>query len=98
MNTYMITIQLPMELTREFISLIPKQRARINELMDQCIILQYALASDRSKLWVTVSAKSESKAKEIISSFPLIHYMKPEIFELAFQNSVSTELPKIIMN
>jgi hypothetical protein len=54
MRTYMITIQLPMELTKEFISLIPKQRATINELMDQGKILQYALSVDRSTLWVTV--------------------------------------------
>jgi len=94
----MVMIQLPKELTREFISLIPKQRTRINELMDEGKILQYALSVDRSKLWVTVVAASEIKAKEIITSFPLIHYMKPEFFELAFQNSVSTELPKIIMN
>lgn len=98
MKTYMITIQLPEELTKGFISLIPSQRARIDQLMDEGIILQYALAVDRSKLWVTVSAKSVAKAKEIISSFPLIDYMKPEFFELSFQNSISTVLPKLIMN
>jgi len=98
MKTYMIMIQLPKELTKGFISLIPNQRAKIEELMADCKILQYALARDNSKLWVTVSAKSELKAREIISSFPLINYMKPEFFELAFQNSISTELPKLIMN
>ena len=35
---------------------------------------------------------------DIIATFPLIHFMKPEIFELAFHNSVSNELPKLIMN
>ena len=98
MNTYMIIIQMPTELSKEFISLIPKQRARIDKLMDEGTILQYALAIARTKLWVTVSAKSETKAKEIISSFPLIHFMKPEFLQLAFQNSISTVLPKLIMN
>lgn len=98
MNTYMIIITLPTELTKEFISLIPKQRAKIEELMEQGKIIQYALAVDRSKLWVTVSANTEAKAKEITSSFPLIHFMKPKFFELAFQNSISTVLPKLIMN
>lgn len=98
MNTYMIIIQLPTELTKEFISLIPKQRLKIEDLMEQGKIIQYALAVDRSTLWVTVSANSEAKAKEMISSFPLIHFMKAKYFQLAFQNSISTVLPKLIMN
>lgn len=98
MSAYMVMIQLPKELSVEFIALIPAQRAKIDELMDQGKILQYALAIDRSTLWVTISAKSEAIAKSIVSSFPLIDYMKPKFFELAFQSSVSTELPKIIMN
>jgi muconolactone delta-isomerase len=98
MNTFMINIELPKELTKEFISLIPKQRAKVDELMDEGKILHYSLALDRSKLWLTVAADNESKAMDIIVSFPLIRYMKPEIFALAFHNSVSTELPKLIMN
>jgi hypothetical protein len=98
MNTYMISIQLPNELTQEFISLIPKQRACIDKLMDEGKILQYSLAIDRSQAWVTLVAKSEIKAMDIISTFPLIHFMKPEIFRLAFHNSISNELPKLIMN
>lgn len=98
MNAYMVMILLPKELSVDFIALIPSQRAKIDELMDQGKILQYALAIDRSTLWVTVSANSETIAKTIISSFPLIDYMKPKFFELAFQSSISTELPKIIMN
>ena len=98
MNTYMITIELPTELTQEFISLIPKQRAKVDKLMDEGKILHYSLALDRSQLWVTLAARTENEAMDIIASFPLIHFMKPEIFELAFHNSVSTELPKLIMN
>ena len=98
MNTYMICIQLPKELTDEFFVLIPKQKARIDVLMDEGKILQYALAIDRLTLWVTIIANSKTKALEIISTFPLIKYMKPEIFELAYYNSVATYLPKLIMN
>ena len=98
MNTFMISIGLPTELTQEFISLIPKQRTQVDKLMDDGKILHYSLALDRSQLWVTIGAKSEHEAMDIISTFPLIHFMKPEIFELAFHNSVSTELPKLIMN
>lgn len=98
MNTYMICIGLPKEITQEFISLIPKQRKKINELMDEGKILHYSLAIDRSKVWVTLIASSENKAMDLLATFPMIHFMKPEIFELAFHNSVSNELPKLIMN
>ena len=98
MNTYMINIKLPDELSNEFIMLIPQQRAHINELMDKGQILQYSLANDRSHLWVIILAKSERKAMDILATFPLINFMIPEIHELAFHNSISNELPKLIMN
>jgi muconolactone delta-isomerase len=98
MNTYMICIQLPSELTEEFMSLIPNQRKRINELMDEGKVVQYSLAMDRSLAWVTIMANSEQKALDVLATFPLIRFMKPEIFELAFHNSISNELPLLIMN
>lgn len=98
MNTYMVIIQLPKQLTDEFLSLVPMQRECINELMNEGKILQYSLAIDRSNLWLTISAHSKAQAVDIVSSFPLIGYMKPHFIELALYNSISTELPKLIMN
>lgn len=98
MNLYMITTKLPSVITEDFVKLIPKQRAQVNRLMDEGKIMQYSLAMDRSFLWITISAASEQDVMDILSTFPLIHYMKPRISELAFYNSVSTELPKLIMN
>ncbi len=98
MNQYMITIKLPNEITEDFVRLIPKQRKHIDRLMDQGKIAQYSLSMDRSIVWVTMQALSEREVMDILASFPLIGYMKPEIQELAFFNSVSNELPKLIMN
>jgi hypothetical protein len=98
MNPYMVIIKLPGELTEEFVLLIPKQRAHIDKLMDEGKILQYSLAADRSFLWVTVIAESEKMVLELLQTFPLIDFMSPVITELAFHNSVSNELPKLIMN
>jgi hypothetical protein len=94
----MVIIKLPNELTEEFVLLIPKQRAHIDKLMDEGKILQYSLAADRTYLWVTVIAESERQVTDILSTFPLINFMSPIITELAFHNSVSNELPKLIMN
>lgn len=98
MNPYMVIIKLPNELTEEFVLLIPKQRAHIDKLMDEGKILQYSLAADRTYLWVTVVAESEKQVMDLLSDFPLISYMSPVITELAFHNSISNELPKLIMN
>lgn len=98
MNPYMVIIKLPGELTEDFVLLIPKQRAHIDKLMDEGKILQYSLAADRTYLWVTIVAESEQKVMDILATFPLIGYMSPVITELAFHNSVSNELPKLIMN
>lgn len=98
MNTYMVVIQLPEEMTEKFLRLIPQQRAQIDKLMDESKIIQYALAGDRSQLWVTVSASTLKAAQDIINTFPLRAYMQPTFVELAFYNSISTELPKLIMN
>jgi hypothetical protein len=98
MKSYLFSIKLPTELTKEFLSLIPKQRVKIDELMEEGKVIQYSLALDRSQLWVTISANSEQKAIDIFSTFPLIDFMRPRIYELAFQNSISNQLPKLIMN
>lgn len=98
MNTYMVVIKLPEEMTEKFLRLIPQQRAQIDKLMDESKIIQYALAGDRSQLWVTVAASSLKVAQDIINTFPLRAYMQPTFVELAFYNSISTELPKLIMN
>jgi muconolactone delta-isomerase len=98
MNPYMVTIKLPVKLSEDFIKLIPSQRAHIDKLMDEGKVLQYSLATDRTVLWVTILAESETKVEQLLESFPLFEYMNPVIRELAFHNSVSNELPKLIMN
>ena len=98
MKTFMFSIKLPTELTKEFLSLIPKQRSLIDKLMEEGKVIQYSLSLDRSQLWMTIAANSEKKAMDIFSTFPLVDFMKPTIFELAFHNSISNQLPKLIMN
>jgi len=98
MNQYMVNIDLPKEVNFEFISLIPHQRALVNKMMQEGTILSYALSSDRTKLWTTVLAESEDEVITIISKFPLIEYMRFEISELMFHQSVNLALPHISLN
>jgi muconolactone delta-isomerase len=98
MKQFMAYIKLPDVMTEEFISLIPKQRAKINSLMRKGIIISYTLSSDRSQLWVVLDAESEINVLEVLAGFPLIRFMKPEIHELMFHNSVFVNIPTVSLN
>jgi len=98
MYHYYVEISLPENFSEEFISKIPKQRAVVDEWMHKGIILNYALALDRSKLWVAMISENENKIQEVLKSFPLIKYMKPEIFRLAFYQGVAPGIPSFSLN
>jgi muconolactone delta-isomerase len=98
MDHYMIHIKLPEKLTEDFVLLIPRQRKVVDKLMNEGKIMQYSLSEDRTTLWVVISAHSERGVMDVLAKFPLIDYMNPIIYPLAFHNSVSNDLPKLIMN
>jgi hypothetical protein len=87
MKQFMVDIDLPEFLPDEFLELIPSQREQVSKLLTSGQIISYALAVDRSKIWTVVAAESEDDAMDIVSTFPLIHHMRVDIFELAFNNS-----------
>ena len=98
MKQYLVYTALPSEFTEEFLSLIPEQRAMVNSLMRKGSILSYSLSADRSQLWIVMEAKSEISIIELLSEFPLIRFMKPEINELIFHNSIYVDIPKVSLN
>lgn len=98
LNTFQVHIKLPDIFTRRFAALIPQQRERVNQLMEERVILNYALDMDRSQLWVTMQAKDQEAVMDVLSTFPIIKDVKVEIFELAFFDSAPMGLPELIMN
>ncbi|MEX1189521.1 MAG: muconolactone Delta-isomerase family protein [Bacteroidia bacterium] len=98
MNQYLVDLDLPLELNEEFILLVPEQRQQIDELMANGIILSYALAADRSKVWATINAETVEEVQEILHTMPLIHFMEPTIYELEFYNATGNGLPAISLN
>ena len=87
MRQYMIEIKLPEILSEEFLLLIPAQRMLISRLMHQGVIINYSLALETSKLWITMLAESEEKVITYLADMPIIGHVDTEIFELTFQNS-----------
>lgn len=98
MHQFMVDITLPAELTEEFLSLIPKQRALVNQLFNQGKLTSYSLALDRSKLWATIVAESEEEVACFLSLLPLRKFMKVEIHQLAFHQNTTHNLARISMN
>lgn len=98
MKHFMVDIGLPDTLTPEFVSLIPRQRARINELLHQGIVTNYALALDRSRLWTIMVAENEQEIMETLSTFPLVKFMQIDILELAFYEKGVPVIPEVLLN
>jgi L-rhamnose mutarotase len=98
LDTFQVHIKLPEIFTRRFAALIPQQRERVNQLMEERTILNYALDMDRSQLWVTMQAKDQEAVMDILATFPIIKEVKVEIFELAFFDTAPMGLPELNMN
>lgn len=84
MAQWMVEIGLPENPDREFYELIPRQRRQIDRLFRRGAIHSYTLSFDRSKLWVIMFAQTRADVERVIDSFPMRHYMQPEIHELMF--------------
>jgi hypothetical protein len=98
MSQFMVEIALSEIMTEEFTKKIPAQRQKVNEMMEQGVLMSYALAEDRSKLWCVVKADNEYEVMSIVSEFPLVDYMNFVISELMFNNMVALRLPLFSLN
>ncbi len=98
MKEYMIIVTLPEVFSPRFMSLINDQRKAVSELMNEGVILNYSLSHDRSKLWITLMAESETEVKKHIKRLPLSRYMQSTIVELMFHQSSSFILPEPSLN
>lgn len=98
LETFQVHLILPEFFTKRFSSLIPAQRERVNQLMEARVILNYALDMDRANLWITMQGKNQQEIMDVLATFPIIKFVKVEIFELAFFDSAPMGLPELIMN
>jgi len=94
----MAEIDLPLPFSIEFVSLIPAQRELIDKLMKKKTITSYAVSLEKGKLWTTIFAESEKNAYDILSSFPIINFVKFKLSKLAFHNTLGLTLPQFSLN
>jgi muconolactone delta-isomerase len=97
-NLYLATLRMPQPAPAELIERIPRQQARVQELLTAGTITSYTLALDRSTLWVTLRAESSSEALGFLASFPIIDWADVDLKELAFQQHAESQLPRFSLN
>jgi hypothetical protein len=98
MAQFMIDIQIPGNPDQEFFELIPHQRTHIDKLLEQGTITGYSLSLDRTRLWITLNARTERDAVEILAGFPMFRYFEPTIYPLMFHNSSLMSILKVSLN
>ncbi len=95
---FMADIDLPVPFTDDFLSLVPRQRAMVNKLVNEGIITSYAISLESGKLWINIIAETESKVRELLDTFPIASHIIYKIHKLTFHNSVSFQIPNFSLN
>jgi hypothetical protein len=98
MNQYFFSIDIRSSFTEEYSALIPEQRDVINKLMQQGIVLNFSLSSDRTKSWLTVMAESRAEAIDVVDNFPIREFMTFRVDQLAFQFQANMYFPQLSLN
>ena len=86
----MVEFDIPLHNQEEWFNLIPLQRSKVSSLLTAGSILNYIVASDRSKLWVVFSTENESRLIDLVEGLPLTNYFVYNYFELMMYDSVTT--------
>jgi muconolactone delta-isomerase len=82
----------------DFMGHIPEHRAYINQLIDKGIIDQYVVSMESQRVWITFSAASKQKVKEMLERSPIFHYWTYEIDELFVVDGLQYRLPVVRLN
>ena len=97
-STFLVHISLPEMFSTRFMSLIPRQRVIINQLLENKTLLSYSLDMERQNVWAFINAKNEKEVMDLLSTFPIIKDVKVNITELAFYDTAPIGLPELNMN
>ena len=99
MPAFIVSIKLPASFTEDFIAIIPKHRAFINQLISEHVIEYYAISADRGRGWVIINSDDEVTVRNVVKQFPLYPFFNVvEIDELLVYDSAASHFPHISLN
>jgi muconolactone delta-isomerase len=96
MNKYQVSIQFGVD--EEFMSLVPKHRNVINDLILKGFIDSYAISAEAGRGWIIMNAKSKESIHKHLERSPLYSYFEIEIDQLMIYDSQSYRFPKMVLN
>jgi muconolactone delta-isomerase len=94
----MVTITLPTFFSQEYMTLIPKQRAMIVELLTSGKLSSFSLNKDRSLAWMVATCKDEAALQKMLDKFPMNDFFSYQIDELIMHDTQFMGLPKLVLN
>ena len=99
MPIFVVSIRLPVVFDKDFIALVPSHRAFIKHLLNEKVVVVYAISSDRSRGWVTMNGDDAAAVQAVVEQFPLYRYFRGvEIDELFIFDSAASRFPHISLN
>lgn len=98
MNVYMAQFTLPHILGNDIASRIPAHRTRVDELIQEGVILAYAVSQDRTAGWITLCGESVHDVEEVLQTLPIYRYLEFQIHELMVYDARNLRFPALRMN
>ena len=96
MNKYQVSISFYMD--EEFMTLVPRHRQIINNLINAQVIDTYAISAEAGKGWITMNGHSKEEITERLKKSPIYRYWEIEIDELFVYDSQMYRFPKMVLN
>ncbi|MES2519346.1 MAG: hypothetical protein V4585_14630 [Bacteroidota bacterium] len=96
MNKYQVSVFFSID--DEFMSLVPKHRGVISELILKGVIDSYAISAEVGRGWITMNAKSKPDIHKQLERSPLYKYFELEIDQLMVYDSQMYRFPKMVLN
>jgi len=96
-NQFMVDFTLPNALTPEFMSLMPKQKERVDLLFTEGVLDNYMLSMEDHKLWAVFNANSEYDVMQLVAALPLTQFMETKISMLTM-SSTPKGMPGFCLN
>ncbi len=99
MAMFVVSLRLPDSFNEEFMALIPRHRAFINQLLADNVVEAYAISADRSRGWVTMNGTDADAVRAVVEQFPLYTFLRGvEIDELFIFDSAASRFPRLSLN
>ncbi len=96
----MVEIKYPKYKSSHFQSVLPKQQQQIGELMGNGTIDVFTLNTERTKVWLVMTAENRSELDETINKFVTRRFMTRIRVEtlMVYDSNAFHQLPPLVMN